>query len=579
LISVWDATLDMKYQRIALKKIGSYVGNGFKIKGIPFLIRIAIRLGFIPIRMLAWGISFAYVIGYIFKNCCSRHRPIEQFFAMQFVERHSWGWCDYVEEQSNARMTTEFEEIRNFRTMAGYDCSGFPHKIDKRFTEQGFKPTTKNGVFYRCARPELSTVEDLRKLKYDLKIKTILDLRGWTRSRLKFGMTSVLDAEYPWDWDNAEFPKDYIGQPRRVPVRMVNGQVMKQMVKEAFKVKGKKHVLPLALITLWFMARVLEIVQRLAELGLRGTFIFDYFFLFYVEIGEWMMTMLMGLSEAGRMAQLPTYYRAMLQHSQFGIRQAMEIVAESKNHPVLIHCEHGKDRTGIICALTLACVGVHKSEIYHDFHLSENFTRTTEYARESENKMMPPHLIGPRGYSPFSCLATFHRNVLHPPSYMELTFEWFATFQKGKFEDMEEYLDHIGIFEDDRERIRRSFVDVRGTTTRLVPKKYADDPEGKKKSGKHAAVSLNYSYRARRISNSNTPEVFNVKMPGSFPEEGEGEGEGVGETPTYSPYTAGVNGVSPGPFDTEIAKREAQEAAKAAAAGAAAGAPPLPPGK
>ena len=36
---------------------------------------------------------------------------------------------------------------------------------------------------------------------------------------------------------------------------------MKQMVKEAFKVKGKKHVLPLALVTLWFMARVLEVVD------------------------------------------------------------------------------------------------------------------------------------------------------------------------------------------------------------------------------------------------------------------------------------------------------------------------------
>ena len=168
-----------------------------------------------------------------------RDRPIEKFFAMQFEERHSWGWCDYVEEQSNARQTTEFEEIRNFRNMAGYDCSGFPYIIPKEYSEQGYKPTTKDGVFYRCARPELLTVEDLRKLKYDLKIKTVLDLRGWTRSRLKFGMTSALDAEYPWDWDNAEFPKDYIGQPRRVPVRMVNGMVMQQMVKEAFKVKGK----------------------------------------------------------------------------------------------------------------------------------------------------------------------------------------------------------------------------------------------------------------------------------------------------------------------------------------------------
>ena len=39
---------------------------------------------------------------------------------------------------------------------------------------------------------------------------------------------------------------------------------------------------------------------------------------------------------------------------------------------------------------------------------------------------------------------------------------------------MEEYLDHIGIFDDDRERIRRSFVDVRGKTTRLVPKKLSE---------------------------------------------------------------------------------------------------------
>merc|ERR1711998_564775 len=293
------------------------------------------------------------------------------------------------------------------------------------------------------------------------------------------------------------------------------------------------------------MARVLEVVQRIVQLGLRRTFIFDYAFLFYVEIGEWMMAMLMALSEAGRMAQLPTYYRAMLQHSQFGIRQAMEIVAESKNHPVLIHCEHGKDRTGIICALTLACVGVHEAEIYHDFHLSENFTRTTEYARESENKMMPPHLIGPRGYSPFSCRGTFNRNVLHPDSFMELTFEWFSTFQKGKFEDMEEYLDHIGIFDDDRERIRRSFVDVRGKTTRLVPKKVSKLGGTTGQDGKHVAVQQDYSYRMRRLSDTspNAKEIFNVRQVLAERDDEIEEEEGKSGQKT--------NGLSPGPDEDE----------------------------
>lgn len=48
-----------------------------------------------------------------------------------------------------------------------------------------------------------------------------------------------------------------------------------------------------------------------------------------------------------------TLYITIVDYSQAEVAQALRVFAEEDNYPVLVHCIHGKDRTGIIVALVL----------------------------------------------------------------------------------------------------------------------------------------------------------------------------------------------------------------------------------
>ncbi len=51
-------------------------------------------------------------------------------------------------------------------------------------------------------------------------------------------------------------------------------------------------------------------------------------------------------------------------------RRVFELLADAQRHPVLIHCTAGKDRTGVITALTLSLLGVDRSVIEEDYALT-----------------------------------------------------------------------------------------------------------------------------------------------------------------------------------------------------------------
>ncbi|PZW03372.1 Protein tyrosine/serine phosphatase [Micromonospora phaseoli] len=53
-----------------------------------------------------------------------------------------------------------------------------------------------------------------------------------------------------------------------------------------------------------------------------------------------------------------------------GLAEAIGLIAEGANAPVVVHCVAGKDRTGIVCGLTLAVLGVDDAEIAADYSLS-----------------------------------------------------------------------------------------------------------------------------------------------------------------------------------------------------------------
>ena len=51
-------------------------------------------------------------------------------------------------------------------------------------------------------------------------------------------------------------------------------------------------------------------------------------------------------------------------------RRVFEVLANAERHPVLVHCTAGKDRTGVITALTLSLLGVDRAVIEEDFALT-----------------------------------------------------------------------------------------------------------------------------------------------------------------------------------------------------------------
>ena len=64
-------------------------------------------------------------------------------------------------------------------------------------------------------------------------------------------------------------------------------------------------------------------------------------------------------------------YRVSLDRGRIFIGRIIRAIADADDGPVLVHCNAGKDRAGIIAALLLALVGVPAPTIAHDYALSE----------------------------------------------------------------------------------------------------------------------------------------------------------------------------------------------------------------
>jgi protein-tyrosine phosphatase len=68
-------------------------------------------------------------------------------------------------------------------------------------------------------------------------------------------------------------------------------------------------------------------------------------------------------------------YRSFVTDGNEYYRQAMRVVLDAENLPLLIHCTSGKDRTGFAIAILLAAVGTPRETIVRDFVLTNEYRR------------------------------------------------------------------------------------------------------------------------------------------------------------------------------------------------------------
>lgn len=84
--------------------------------------------------------------------------------------------------------------------------------------------------------------------------------------------------------------------------------------------------------------------------------------MFQVQWAAWVIVQM----TAARVGAV-SYYRSMLLNQQQEIREVFELLADESSFPVLICCEMGKDRTGVLVALILMACGASKEAIVQDY--------------------------------------------------------------------------------------------------------------------------------------------------------------------------------------------------------------------
>ncbi|GAA2472107.1 tyrosine-protein phosphatase [Winogradskya humida] len=81
-----------------------------------------------------------------------------------------------------------------------------------------------------------------------------------------------------------------------------------------------------------------------------------------------------------------------------GLAAALSLIASPEAAPMVVHCMAGKDRTGVVCALTLELLGVSDTDIAEDYALTEaSMASLTEYLTRTR-----PHVINDK-YHMFNC--------------------------------------------------------------------------------------------------------------------------------------------------------------------------------
>ncbi|MBF9134226.1 tyrosine-protein phosphatase [Plantactinospora sp. S1510] len=98
--------------------------------------------------------------------------------------------------------------------------------------------------------------------------------------------------------------------------------------------------------------------------------------------------------ELGLARYLAERYHDLATTGSAGLVAAIEVIADAQAAPALVHCVAGKDRTGVVCALTLSVLGVADEDIAEDYARSvEGSARFSEWIATTQpdtNPVFPP---------------------------------------------------------------------------------------------------------------------------------------------------------------------------------------------
>lgn len=145
--------------------------------------------------------------------------------------------------------------------------------------------------------------------------------------------------------------------------------------------------------------------------------------------------------------------RALVRDCTASFRAIFDVLLDARSAPVLFHCTHGKDRTGVVAALVLLALDVEWSSILSDY-LRSNETRTLQHRRQRlAVRTLAPWLAG----RPFSRpdLAPLERLFDVVPRNLEAARDEMRQVAG----DVDAYLTHAcGLTAERRDALRAAFL-------------------------------------------------------------------------------------------------------------------------
>ena len=241
-----------------------------------------------------------------------------------------------------------FENLPNFRQAGG---KGIMNKHGQK---------VKDGLLFRSSRTDFIT--DKEKTVFDqLGIKSIVDLRRKVEYERAGGEKVLDDVFQPCILDKGKLSEL---KPSLRWGSMLRRRKTVQGGKDSTDSppRGRRYLVNMMTMDLiWyvfcqlnFLIRYLSLILVLVD-WLCGCQLFVKFF-------NWAVLNRNKLSQQ---------YVDLLEFTKPAVVDIMRLIIEGDNVPMLIHCAHGKDRTGVIVAVILACLEVDDEIIAQDYAQSE----------------------------------------------------------------------------------------------------------------------------------------------------------------------------------------------------------------
>lgn len=154
--------------------------------------------------------------------------------------------------------------------------------------------------------------------------------------------------------------------------------------------------------------------------------------------------MLAGLLD---LVSLRDLYKLIIDKRPAQLREAVEMCASGDSLPMLVHCTHGKDRTGVLVAIILLACGVPEEEVIGDYALSHEWGCSPE-GKWAMRQALPERV---RQHVDQSVLDDWCEA---PDAVLEQLFD----LLREEYGSLEAYLDSIGIDAALRARVREQLT-------------------------------------------------------------------------------------------------------------------------